>query len=84
MSWRFEAYAWSHAAGTVIKGETPVVYHFQETPELMNNISPANLEALKILEKRPGITKHLGVTYKVINRTILKREFENATKPLPD
>ena len=60
LSWRFEAYAWSHAAGTaIIKEETPAVYHFQKTPELMTNVSPANLAALRTLEKRHGITKHL-------------------------
>ena len=64
MSWTFEAYAWSHAAGTVIKEETPVVYHFQKTPVLMKGLSPTNLEAIRILEKRHGITKHLGVTYR--------------------
>jgi hypothetical protein len=63
MSWKFESYAWSFAAGTVIKEETPVIYHFSKTPEKMKNISPANLQAMKTLEGRHGITKHLGVTY---------------------
>ena len=64
LSWKFEAYAWSFAAGTVVKEETPVVYHFLKTPEKMKDISPANMKAMKELEKRHGITKHLGVTYR--------------------
>ena len=64
MSWKFEAYAWSFAAGTVVKEETPVTYHFAKTPEGMKNLSQANKEAMKILEKRHGITKHLGVSYR--------------------
>ena len=64
MAWKFESYAWSFAAGTVIKEETPVTYHFVKTPEKMKDISPANLQAMKALEGRHGLTKHLGVTYR--------------------
>ena len=64
LSWKFEAYAWSSAAGTVAKEETSVVFHFRKTPERMKNISPVNMKAMKLLEKRHGITKHLGVTYR--------------------
>lgn len=63
-TWKFEAYAWSSAAGSVAKEETPVVFHFRKTPERMKNISQDNLKAMKLLEKRHGTTKHLGVTYR--------------------
>jgi hypothetical protein len=63
-SWTFSSYAWSFAAGTVIKEVTPVVVHFVKNPEIMKTLSEENKEAVRSLENKHEITKHLGVRYR--------------------
>ena len=54
-TWTFSSYAWSFAAGTVIKEITPVVVHF---------VKDENKEAVRSLELKHEVTKHLGVRYR--------------------
>lgn len=56
LSWKFESYFWSFAAGTVMKEETTVMYHFLKNAGENERFSPAILEAGKTLERRHGIT----------------------------
>ena len=50
INWNFSAYAWSFKEGAVTKEKTQLTVYFNWNPNIMSNLSPENMDAVRICD----------------------------------